>query len=70
MGRLTCPRTISLGAYVLGALENGERAELESHLEVCPACRLELDRLASLPDLLSRLSADEAERLGPGRSAH
>jgi anti-sigma factor RsiW len=69
MGRVTCPRTISLGAYVLGALDRLERAELEAHLEVCPTCRLELDGLAALPDLLSRLSVEEADWLGPGPSA-
>jgi anti-sigma factor RsiW len=70
MGYVTCPRTISLGAYVLGALEWKERAELEAHLESCATCRAELDRLAPLPELLSRLSVEEAERLGPGSSAY
>jgi anti-sigma factor RsiW len=58
--RTTCPQTIELGAYVLGALERDERRELERHLEVCPICRMELERLAPLPGLLSRLSADDA----------
>jgi hypothetical protein len=61
---VTCPRTIALGAYVLGALDREERCELEGHLETCAICRTELDRLAPLPGLLSRLSADDAERLG------
>jgi hypothetical protein len=61
---MTCPRTIALGAYVLGALDREERGELEAHLETCPTCRAELDRLAPLPGLLSRLSGDEAARLG------
>jgi anti-sigma factor RsiW len=69
MGHASCPRSISLGAYVLGALAREERAALEAHLEVCATCRLELDGLAPLPELLSRLSADDAERLGPGSSA-
>jgi hypothetical protein len=57
---MSCPRTIALGAYVLGALEREERSELEAHLETCPICREELDRLAPLPGLLSRLSVEEA----------
>jgi anti-sigma factor RsiW len=61
---MTCPRTVALGAYVLGALEREERAELEAHLDSCAICREELDRLAPLPGLLSRLSVEEAERLG------
>jgi hypothetical protein len=60
---MTCPRTIALGAYVLGALDRGERAELEKHLETCGVCREELDRLAPLPGLLSRLTVSEAEVL-------
>jgi len=68
---MTCPRTVALGAYVLGALEREERARLEAHLETCAICREELDRLAPLPGLLSRLTVEEAEvlettALGPG----
>jgi hypothetical protein len=61
---VTCPRTIALGAYVLGALEGEERAGLEAHLKTCAVCRDELDRMAPLPGLLSRLTVEEAERLG------
>lgn len=51
---------ISLGAYVLGALDHRERAEVESHLAGCAGCRDELAGLAPLPGLLGRLSIDEA----------
>jgi len=60
---MTCPRTVALGAYVLGALEREERSALEAHLETCDICRGELDRLAPLSGLLSRLTLDEAEVL-------
>jgi hypothetical protein len=60
---MTCPRTVALGAYVLGALEREERSELEAHLETCAICREELDRLAPLPGLLSRLTVEDAEVL-------
>jgi Putative zinc-finger len=60
---VSCPRTIELGAYVLGALDRQERGELEAHLDTCVICRTELERLIPLPGLLSRLSTREAERL-------
>ena len=50
----------SLGAYVLGALEPAERAELDAHLTGCAACREELASFAGLPALLSRVSLQEA----------
>lgn len=50
----------SLGAYVLGALDPAERAELDAHLASCPACREELASYAGLPALLSRLSLQDA----------
>jgi hypothetical protein len=52
--------TISLGAYVVGALDHNERSVLEAHLASCPMCRDELAELAPLPGLLSRLTVDEA----------
>jgi hypothetical protein len=72
---MTCPRTVALGAYVLGALEREERARLEAHLETCAICREELDRLAPLPGLLSRLTLEETEvletpELGPALPEH
>jgi anti-sigma factor RsiW len=51
--------TISLGAYVVGALDHTDRADLEAHLARCPMCRDELAELAPLPGLLSRLTVDE-----------
>jgi hypothetical protein len=66
---MTCPRTVALGAYVLGALEREERAGLEAHLETCEICGEELDRLAPLPGLLSRLTLQEAEVLDPAEPA-
>ena len=45
----------SLTAYVDGALEPAERAEVESHLAQCATCRTERDRLAGAIALLARL---------------
>jgi anti-sigma factor RsiW len=35
----------ALGAFALGALEPEEAEEVEAHLETCPACRAEAERL-------------------------
>jgi len=47
---------LSLGAYVLGALDPVERAEVEAHLAGCEACRDEVAGFAAMPGLLSRVS--------------
>ena len=50
----------SLGSYVVGALDPGERSRVELHLQDCATCRQEVAALAGLPGLLSRLSLQEA----------
>ena len=56
-----CPEArISLGVYVLGAIDPAERALVEAHLARCRDCRDELAGLASLPALLARVSTEEA----------
>ena len=52
-----------LGIYVVGAIEPGERAEVDAHLKECSECREELAGLASLPALLHRVPTEEAERI-------
>ncbi|MEV4454904.1 zf-HC2 domain-containing protein [Microbispora sp. NPDC049633] len=60
---MTCEEVrISLGVYVLGALDAEETAEVEAHLETCAACRAELAELSGLPPLLARVSAEDIER--------
>ena len=57
---MTCPEaSTGLGAYVLGALEPGERAHLEEHLRGCPSCAAELGELGALPALLDRVRLDD-----------
>jgi anti-sigma factor RsiW len=51
----------SLGVYVVGALDPGERSRLEEHLERCPACRDELAGLAGLPAMLGRVELEQLE---------
>ena len=51
---------VSLGVYVLGAIDPAERALVDGHLATCRDCRDELAGLAGLPALLARVSTEEA----------
>lgn len=56
----------ALGVYMLGALDPGERSQVEAHLEGCPACRDELAGMAGLPALLGRVDEAQLEQIaGP-----
>ncbi len=44
----------SVGAYLLGALEEAEVAPFEEHLDECPVCRDEIERLRPAVDALPR----------------
>jgi anti-sigma factor RsiW len=57
---VTChDTTMSLGVYLVGALDADERAEVEAHLRDCEVCRGELAELAALPSMLERLSVED-----------
>ncbi len=58
---------LSLGAYVLGALDPADRSRVDAHLSGCPDCRDELASFAALPGLLGRVSRSEIEA-EPARS--
>ena len=49
-----------VGAYLLGALSDAERASFEGHLVDCPECRHEVERLRPAADLLPR-SVEQVE---------
>jgi anti-sigma factor RsiW len=56
----TCAETtLSLGVYLLGALDPAERAAVDAHLRTCALCRAELADLAELPSLLARLTLED-----------
>ncbi|MBV9099001.1 MAG: zf-HC2 domain-containing protein [Frankiaceae bacterium] len=57
---MTSAEHVALGAYLLGALDPRERAEVEHHLSECRRCRDEIADLAPLPGLMSRITVDEA----------
>jgi len=64
MTEWSCAETrISLGVYVLGAIDPAERALVDAHLATCRDCRDELAGLASLPALLARVSPEELSRI-------
>jgi len=57
---VTCAdTTLSLGVYLVGALDAQERAAVEEHLRDCPTCQAELAELAALPSMLERLTIDD-----------
>ena len=54
---------LSLGVYVLGAIDPAERGLIDTHLMTCRDCRDELAGLAGLPALLARVNPDEISRI-------
>ena len=54
---------LSLGVYVLGAIDPAERTLVDAHLVTCRDCRDELAGLAGLPALLARVNPDEISRI-------
>jgi hypothetical protein len=50
---------LSLGAYVLGALDPVERSAVDAHLAGCAPCRDELAGLAAMPGLLSHVRMED-----------
>jgi anti-sigma factor RsiW len=60
---------ISLGAYVLGALEPDETTAVELHLQTCAACQLEYLEFAQTLGVLSSVSPEITEAGLAGRSA-
>jgi hypothetical protein len=58
---MDCPEArVSLGVFVLGAIDPAERTLVDGHLATCRDCRDELAGLAGLPALLARVSTEEA----------
>jgi hypothetical protein len=59
---MTCQETtLSLGVYLLGALEPAERAAVDAHLAHCADCQAQLADLAGLPSMLERLALADLE---------
>lgn len=58
---MTCPETIAIGAYVLGALDVEERRTTEEHLATCASCREALLQFAHLPGLLHAVPLEDIQ---------
>jgi anti-sigma-K factor RskA len=54
---------ISLGAYLLGALDADEMKAVEAHVATCGECRAEIEQLEMLPALLDSVPPARAEAL-------
>jgi hypothetical protein len=50
---MRCDQEISVGAYVLDALEPGEQLRMAGHVQECPACAETVRELEGLPRLLA-----------------
>ncbi len=63
---------MTLGVYVVGAIDPAERVLVEQHVALCRECRAELAALAGIPALLSRVTLEQAEGRpgGSWRSAY
>jgi anti-sigma factor RsiW len=51
---VTCSMKSSLGAYVLGALDERERKRVDAHVAECSRCREELETLIPVRAYLAR----------------
>ncbi|MER5645503.1 zf-HC2 domain-containing protein [Streptosporangium sp. NPDC002524] len=61
---MTCDEVrMSLGVYVLGALEPDERVLVEAHLAECAECRAELEELAGVTTFLGRVSESDVAQV-------
>ncbi len=64
---MTCPLSLSLGAYALGSLTGREREDVAAHLRDCTQCRDELAGMAGVVGLLHRLSVPSEPTARPAR---
>ncbi|WP_433372238.1 anti-sigma factor family protein [Streptosporangium sp. CA-115845] len=61
---MTCDEVrMSLGVYVLGALEPDERVLVEAHLAECAECAAELAELSGVVTFLGRVSEDDVAQV-------
>ncbi|MFF3440841.1 zf-HC2 domain-containing protein [Streptosporangium sp. NPDC002721] len=61
---MTCEEVrMSLGVYVLDALEPDERVLVEAHLAECAECRAELEELAGVTTFLGRVSEGDVAQV-------
>lgn len=57
---VTCQELVEvLTDYLEGALDAGERAEIERHIVICRGCQNYVEQMRSTIDLLGRIAADD-----------
>ena len=54
-----------IGAYVIGALDPGERAAVEAHLAACAPCRAELVELSEVEKVIAGLPPEAFAQIAP-----
>lgn len=67
---MSCAARRSLGVFVLGALDAGEREAFARHLDGCDECRRELAEMVPLPALLARIPTGDVEQLAAPPRRH
>jgi len=66
---VTCREFVEiLTDYLEGALDAGERAEIERHIVICRGCSNYLEQVHSTIDLLGRIGADQPGEAPTGAS--
>jgi hypothetical protein len=61
---MTCEQMFESGAYVLGILDDEDRAAYERHLATCAICQREVADFSDLPGMLAQLDPAEAAAIG------
>lgn len=60
-----CSITVSIGAYLLDAVDPAERDQISEHLTWCEECRNEVIDLALLPGILHHVLAGRRRKARP-----
>jgi anti-sigma-K factor RskA len=63
-----CENEISVGAYVLDALEPDEQLRMQQHVQECPVCSAAVQELEGLPRLLAVVPTPGETPVGPAPS--
>ncbi len=63
---MTCPDARfrhTAGPYLLGTLDEAERAAYQKHLAICPACRADVDHMRPVVAMLDAVPSDDIEAM-------
>lgn len=62
---MRCEHEVSVGAYVLDALEPDEQIRMQQHVQECPVCTAAVQELEGLPRLLAGVPTPGATPVAP-----